>query len=246
MRRCPYCAEDIADDTTRCPHCGSDVTTSPRATAGPGAAGWGSPGASAAPTASVQFSHTGQRYLLGYDESDFGIWDRGAPNAPIERFPRSDDGWSQAWRRYSSLEPHSQPVQAAPGTAAYGSQPGPSAGQAAQYGASQPGPYVAAPSTAPWQSGPGVYYVPQQRRQNGMAIAALVLGILGLVFFALFAIPPVLALIFGLVARGQIAASQGTQDGGGLAVAGIVLGSVGVVFFIIWLIAILSDPNITF
>lgn len=240
MRRCPYCAEDIADDTTRCPHCGSDLTTPAGATAA-SAPGWGTPAPSPSPTpaaSSTQFSHTGQRYLLGYDAADFGIWDRSAPNAPVERFPRSDEGWSQAWQRYSSLEPNSQPVQAAPGPAGYGAQPAPS-GYAAPVGAA----YGAAPSTVPWQQGQPAYYVPQRRRQNGMAVAALVLGIVGLIFFALFAIPPLLALIFGLVARNQIAQSQGTQEGGGLAIAGIVLGSVGLVFFVIWLIAVVSDQT---
>ena len=229
MRRCPYCAEDIADDTTRCPHCGSDLTSpgSGATVVSPGPA-WGSSAPSAAP---VQFSHTGQRYLLGYDASDFGIWDRSAPNAPIERFPRSDDGWSQAWQRYSSLEPHSQPVQAAPAPA-YGAQPGagpygaqPGAGPygtqpGGAYGTQPGSPFVTPPASVPWQSSPPAYYVPQQRRQNGMAVASLVLGIVGFACCVAW----ILALVFGYQGRKQIDQSYGRQTGRGLATAGIVLG----------------------
>jgi hypothetical protein len=52
----------------------------------------------------LQYTHTGTRYLLGYGQTFFGIWDRQNPAAPVERFPRSDDGWGQAWRRYTQIE----------------------------------------------------------------------------------------------------------------------------------------------
>lgn len=54
----------------------------------------------------IQYTHTGTRYLLGYGASFFGIWDRQNPSAPVERFPRTDDGWAQAWRRYTQIEDH--------------------------------------------------------------------------------------------------------------------------------------------
>ena len=52
----------------------------------------------------VQYTHSGTRYLLGYGRSFFGIWDRQNPASPVERFPRTDDGWEQAWRRYTQIE----------------------------------------------------------------------------------------------------------------------------------------------
>lgn len=52
----------------------------------------------------VEFTHSGERYLLGYSGEHFGIWDRQSPAQPIERFPRSDDGWRQAWQRYVAIE----------------------------------------------------------------------------------------------------------------------------------------------
>jgi hypothetical protein len=57
----------------------------------------------------------------------------------------------------------------------------------------------------------------QQTSTNGWAIASLVLGILG---------GSLLAIVFGLVGRGQIRRSGGRQGGLGLATAGIVLGCV--------------------
>jgi len=55
-------------------------------------------------TSVLQYTHSGTRYLLGYGQTFFGIWDRQDPSAPVERFPRSDDGWAQAWRRYTQIE----------------------------------------------------------------------------------------------------------------------------------------------
>ncbi len=52
----------------------------------------------------VEFTHSGERYLLGYTDDFFGIWDRQAPEAPTERFPRTDDGWRQVWQRYAAIE----------------------------------------------------------------------------------------------------------------------------------------------
>jgi hypothetical protein len=53
----------------------------------------------------LQYTHSGGRYLLGFAESYFGIWDRTHTGAPVERFPRTSVGWQAAWRRYVALEP---------------------------------------------------------------------------------------------------------------------------------------------
>lgn len=71
---------------------------------------------SAAPPAStpvepsIRYTHSGYRYVLGYDPDHFAIWDRQSPTAPAERFPRTDDGWRQAWTRFASLEPNNVAV----------------------------------------------------------------------------------------------------------------------------------------
>jgi hypothetical protein len=77
-----------------------------------GSSSWDAPAATGASTAGVvdndalQYTHSGQRYLLGYGRTFFGIWDRTAPAAPVERFGRDDSGWQRAWQRFTSLETH--------------------------------------------------------------------------------------------------------------------------------------------
>jgi hypothetical protein len=58
----------------------------------------------AEPELKAEFTHSGERYLLGYTDEFFGIWDRRSPAAPLERFPRTDDGWRQVWQRYAAIE----------------------------------------------------------------------------------------------------------------------------------------------
>lgn len=60
--------------------------------------------AAPAAEAKTEFTHTGSRFLLGYGADYFGIWDRNAPQQPIERFPRNDEGWASAWTRYTAIE----------------------------------------------------------------------------------------------------------------------------------------------
>ncbi|HEX9123191.1 MAG TPA: hypothetical protein VF984_07500 [Actinomycetota bacterium] len=52
----------------------------------------------------IEFTHSGERYLLGYGRDFFGIWDRQSPVTPVHRFPRTDDGWRDAWQRYVAIE----------------------------------------------------------------------------------------------------------------------------------------------
>jgi uncharacterized protein DUF4190 len=72
-----------------------------------------------------------------------------------------------------------------------------------------------------WTPGPGgpVYVVQQSPKTNGLAVASMVLGILGA-----YLITAILALVFGYKAKRQIDASEGRQGGRGMAIAGIVLG----------------------
>jgi hypothetical protein len=52
----------------------------------------------------LQYTHSGSTYLLGYGRTFFGIWQRTDPARPLERFPRNDDGWAAAWRRFTAIE----------------------------------------------------------------------------------------------------------------------------------------------
>jgi hypothetical protein len=94
------------------------------------------------------------------------------------------------------------------------------------FGATSP-PTGAAPAPfAPTPMAPGYAY---RERTNGMAIAGLVLGILGL--FCCGPVFATLALVFSCVALSQINRDP-TQRGRSLAVAGIILAILGYLVFV--------------
>ena len=168
----------------------------------------------------LQFTHSGQRYLLGYGTDFFGIWDRSAPGPPVTRFPRTDEGWRAAWLQFVGTEPHSTAVGISGG----------------------PGATATLGTDAPAHGSGGTR---PASKTNGSATAALVFGILGL----LIGILSVPALVFGYSARRQIDGSGGEQGGRGMAIAGIVLGWIGAVLWAIWLILLLTgraDVSINF
>ena len=137
VKVCPYCAEDIDEQATQCPYCRSNLTVpvprpgEPLASEAPPHLPVHRPPAAPTPPASsplasairtvgegaVRFSHSGERYILGYGTDFFGIWDRTVPGGPVMRFPRTDAGWNEAWNRFSAMEPRLVQVPLA-GTAA--------------------------------------------------------------------------------------------------------------------------------
>ena len=96
---------------------------------------------------------------------------------------------------------------------------------------------------APQQPYPGQPY-PALPRNDGRAIASLVLGIVSLACAGylgiLLAVP---AVALGVRARRAIAASNGWRRGDGMAVAGIVLGIIGIVISIVSIVFLLLNPN---
>lgn len=107
------------------------------------------------------------------------------------------------------------------------------------YGPPPPGGY--APPPGNW-GGPGGYgppppgYGPQQNK--GLAVAALVLGIIGVAtfFFFLGGLIGIVALALGIVAIRQT--RKGRAGGQGMAIAGTVLGGAAVVITIVYAIAV--------
>ncbi len=61
---------------------------------------------------------------------------------------------------------------------------------------------------------------------NGFCVASLVLGIIGIPAACAF-IPPILAIIFGIIGYNQVVRGNGEGGGKGMAIAGIVCGVIG-------------------
>ena len=77
---------------------------------------------------------------------------------------------------------------------------------------------------------------PVSEGTSGNAIASMVLGIVGLVFFPL--VPSILAIVLGRSAKRDIRERPGLA-GEGMATAGIVLGWVGVALVVIGVVLVL-------
>jgi len=79
-------------------------------------------------------------------------------------------------------------------------------------------------------------------KASGMAITALVLGILSP--FCCGILSGIPAVIIGWMERGKIQRGESSMKGNGFALAGIILGAIGIVFsligFVIWLLMIIG------
>lgn len=96
--------------------------------------------------------------------------------------------------------------------------------QAGSQTGSQPPQWSPAPQYGQQGFGPQGYGPP---RNEGAAIAAMVTGIVGVVFCGI--VLGVVALVLGITSRGKIQKSNGQLTGGGMALAGIILGAFDIV-----------------
>ena len=83
------------------------------------------------------------------------------------------------------------------------------------------------------------------RRTDGLAIASLICGIVGIVCFCLGVILGPTAAIMGFISRQRIVSSGGTLGGGGLAIAGLILGVVAFFGSVAWLLFFILSSNHT-
>ncbi len=83
-------------------------------------------------------------------------------------------------------------------------------------------------------------------RRSGMALASLIFGILAILTICnFFFIPSLVAIVTGIIARGQVNRSGGMVTGGGMATAGIVLGALGALFLCLMNIGVfLLNPDL--
>ena len=123
------------------------------------------------------------------------------------------------------------PGSGPPTAPAYGQPPAPGAygaPGAAAYGPPPVGGYG-------YPAAPGYGYA-GGTRTNGLAVASMVCSF----FFWFYAIPAIVAIVLGFIARGQIKRSNGTQTGGGMALTGIIIGFAGVVIGIVLIFALVA------
>lgn len=73
-------------------------------------------------------------------------------------------------------------------------------------------------------------------RTSGLAIAALVCGVIGF----LCGVTSILAVVFGHISRGQIRKSNGAETGDGMALAGLILGYLFLAGWLIYGVVIVS------
>lgn len=103
--------------------------------------------------------------------------------------------------------------------------------------APKPAPLGAEPAWSNPQL-PGATYYPVVRQTNTLAVVSLVSSILA--WLGLFGIGGIIGIITGSIARREIRASNGQQDGDGIALTGIILGGVNVVLTCLALLCLLA------
>jgi len=91
-------------------------------------------------------------------------------------------------------------------------------------------------SNGPIQPAPPPYA--QGPQQNGLGVAALVLGIVSLVSCWIGLVPGILAIIFGRI--GMVRADKGEADNRGMATAGFVMGIIGVAVWVAFIILMIA------
>lgn len=223
---CPNCGYNNQPTNRFCVRCGIDVSA-PAAPETPSFETGPPPGAAPLPPPPIPAPDPASSPNAG---------GHAAPNPWGEPHPPSG---APAPRQYAPPSPYAPPgPYGAPGSAPPPPPPYPGAPSTGE----QPNPF--APPTAyappggypPPGAGPYAYPAPyapsgyQPAPTNGLAIAALILGLVGWIPCGIGSIA---AVVLGFVARSQIREAQGRQGGDGLALTGIILGFIAIGFWIL-------------
>ena len=105
-----------------------------------------------------------------------------------------------------------------------------------------PGGWIAPderPPLAPgaWQPPPPPYQPPRQQQSQGLALASMIVGIVGFLMGGCFGpIPGIVALVLGLTALSQIKKSPDQVGGKPYAMAGVIVGAISIVFYLLLII----------
>jgi len=83
---------------------------------------------------------------------------------------------------------------------------------------------------------PGVF--PLAQEPKGMAVAALVMGILSIVCCFGFGICPILGVIFGVLGIKKCPSNKG------MAIAGLIMSAIGLAFWAFYVVIIIADPTV--
>ena len=93
-------------------------------------------------------------------------------------------------------------------------------------------------SPGPWQPPPPPFAPNKQQTSQGLALASMITGILGILTGGCFGpIPGIIALVLGLTALSQIKKTPDKVGGKPFATAGVIIGALTVVFYtllILW------------
>jgi hypothetical protein len=152
--------------------------------------------------------------------------------------PTGNDPYGQQPAPHDPYASPVQPVSPDPYATPYPPQPDYSQQQPAYGAYGQPAGY-----TNPYGA-----YPMQAPKTNGMAIASMVLGIVGLVLlccYGLGGLPGVIGAILGHVSMKQI--RERGENGRGMALAGVITGwsafALSVIFWVIIVIVAINDPT---
>lgn len=205
MKYCPNCGSDLTEGAKFCPACGYMISEY-RAASEP------------LPEKEI-FPEPGSKKT-----EDFGF------EVKSEKYDPFNSDAAPRYSDYASSNPFdSESSSAEEGSSEYDSAAGSSTGT---YGA---GYAESSSETRSYDSYSSSYSSERSitSETNGYAIAALVLGIIALLFDVLLFIPSILAVIFGVIGLKR---SEETGTGRGMSIAGIVL---GIIAFSIYLVIII-------